>query len=132
VHAVERLGRTARVERVPVDPGWTGPASRPFWADLIGGSGPAPATVPTAPTVAIEVSAPHDSTDVLEASGGVDLIIASLHSEHSGGHSDGNAADLVALFRGPPTAGRTHRRYRVVSRAGFHEQGTVPTLFISS
>jgi hypothetical protein len=99
VHAVERLGRTARVEHVPVDPEATGPASRPFWADLIAGSGPAPATVPTPPTGAVEVTAPHDPTEVPEASGGADLIIASLHSgDRSAGNTSGHIADLVALF----------------------------------
>jgi hypothetical protein len=102
VHTVERLGRTARVERVPVDPEASGPASRPFWADLIAGSGPAPTTVPTTPTIAVEMPVPHDSTGASDAFEGADIIIASLHVEHSGdhssSHSDSHAADLVALF----------------------------------
>jgi hypothetical protein len=99
LHTVERLSRTTRVERVPVDPEASGPASRPFWADLIAGSGPAPATVPTALTVAHEAAVPHDSTGAFD---GADLIIASLRPEHSGDRSEGNSADntadLVALF----------------------------------
>lgn len=105
-HVVERLGRTARVERVPVDTDATGAASRPFWADLIGGSGPAPATVPTtpiAPSIAVETSASHDSTDGTD---GADLIITSLPPALSGDHCDSTSAtnnadvsaDLVALF----------------------------------
>ncbi|MBY8853325.1 hypothetical protein K7G98_35880, partial [Saccharothrix sp. MB29] len=46
---VDRHGRNALVEHVPVDPTATAPASRPFWADLIDASEPAPATAPTTP-----------------------------------------------------------------------------------
>ncbi|MFI7676457.1 hypothetical protein [Actinophytocola sp. NPDC049390] len=91
LHAVEHLDRTARVERVPVDSNATGPASRPFWADLIGDSSPAPATVPTAPAAPVD---PSPSTGPLAASDSADLIITSLRPEHSGDSS----ADLVALF----------------------------------
>ncbi|WP_158853151.1 hypothetical protein [Saccharothrix deserti] len=91
VAAVERLDRAARVERVPVDPTASGPASRPFWADLVGGSGPVPATVPTTPADAVDVPAPDAATGTFD---GADLIVTSLPPEHSGDHG----TDLVALF----------------------------------
>ena len=91
VNAVDDLGRTGRVERVPADPTATGPASRPFWADLVGDSNPVPATVPAAHEVTVERSTPGGSQ---VASEGADLIIASLRPEHSGGRR----ADLVALL----------------------------------
>jgi hypothetical protein len=91
LHAVEHLDRTARVERVPVDPNATGPAVRPFWADLIGDSSRAPATVLTAPMAPVD---PSPSVGPLPASDSADLIITSLRPEHSGDSS----ADLVALF----------------------------------
>ncbi|MCC8244994.1 hypothetical protein [Saccharothrix luteola] len=91
VHAVERLGRTARVQHVPVDPTATEPASEPFWADLIGGSGPAPVTVPNPPTAAV---GPSTTDTAPQPTDGADLIITSLRPEHSGGHG----ADRVALF----------------------------------
>jgi hypothetical protein len=95
LHAVEHLGRTARVERVPVDPNATGPASRPFWADLIGDSSPAPATVPTAPPAPVDLS---PSTGPLAASGSADLIVTSLRPEHSSDSSADRSIDQVALF----------------------------------
>ncbi|CRK55153.1 hypothetical protein [Alloactinosynnema sp. L-07] len=95
VAAVERLGRAARVERVPVDPTSTGPASRPFWADLVGGVGPAPATLPTAPELTVEVSVPDVVTAPVDSA---DLIVASLPPHRPGGHGHGNTADLIALY----------------------------------
>jgi hypothetical protein len=79
------------VERVPADPTVTGPASRPFWADLVGESNPVLATIPAAHEVTVERSTP-DGSQV--ASEGADLIITSLRPEHSGGRR----ADLVALL----------------------------------
>ena len=91
VTAVERLDHAARVERVPVDPTSTGPASRPFWADLVGGVNQAPVTVPIAPEGTVEVSVPDAVTDLGD---GAALIVASLPQHLSGDHS----ADLVALY----------------------------------
>ncbi|WNV90187.1 hypothetical protein [Umezawaea sp. Da 62-37] len=91
VTVVERLGRSARVERVPVDPTSTGPASRPFWADLVGGVNQAPVTVPSAPENTAEVSVPDA---VIDLGAGAALIVASLPPHLSGDHS----ADLVALY----------------------------------
>ncbi|WP_051772739.1 hypothetical protein [Saccharothrix sp. NRRL B-16314] len=95
IAAVERLDRGVRVERVPVDATSTGPASRPFWADLVGGVGPAPATLPTAPKVTVEVPFPHAGTEPVDSA---DLIVTSLPSHRSGDHGDGNTADLIALY----------------------------------
>jgi hypothetical protein len=91
LRVVEDLGRTVRVEHIPIDQGAPGPASRPFWADLVSGSGPAPATVPIVPASAIEVHT-HDVGNVRDA--GADLLVACLPPHHSGDHS----ADLVALL----------------------------------
>lgn len=90
-NAVERLGRSARVEHVPDESTTTGPASRPFWADLVGGTGPAPTTIPTTPAVATEADAPHHTT---APTGDADLVVTRLHPRHSGDRG----ADLVALF----------------------------------
>lgn len=95
IAAVERLHRVARVERVPVDPTSTGPASRPFWADLVGGAGPAPATLPTAPEVTVEVPVPDAVTERADSA---DLIVTSLPTHRFGDHGHGNTADLIALY----------------------------------
>ena len=91
VHTVERLGRCARAERVPDEPVTTGPASRPFSADPVDGTSPAPATVPTAPAVTGDADAPHHTTAPV---GGADLVVTTLHPRYSGDRG----ADLVALF----------------------------------
>ncbi|MEV8438787.1 hypothetical protein AB0425_15540 [Actinosynnema sp. NPDC051121] len=90
VHAVKRLGRTARVERIPVDQATTGPASRPFWADLVGGTASAPVTLPYPPAVAAGSSATDAVTPVFDRA---DLVVTSARPQHCGGHG----ADLVAL-----------------------------------
>jgi hypothetical protein len=95
IAAVERLDRAARVERVPVDATSTGPASCPFWADLVGGVGPAPATISTAPEVAVEVPLPDVVTEPVDSA---DLIVTSLPPRRSGDHGHGNTADLIALY----------------------------------
>ncbi|MFC4853962.1 hypothetical protein [Actinophytocola glycyrrhizae] len=95
VAAVERLDRAARVERVPVDPTSTAPASRPFWADLVGGLGTAPAALPTAPELTVEVPLPDAVT---EPAGSADLIVTSLPPQRSGDHGHDNNADLIALY----------------------------------
>ncbi|MFJ8813815.1 hypothetical protein [Amycolatopsis thermoflava] len=80
VHAVERLGRAAQIDRVP-RPSDTGETpSAPFWADLIANRDPTPAT--------------PASGEETGRTGSVDLIISSVHPEQSGGGS----ADLVALY----------------------------------
>ncbi|MGW5054965.1 hypothetical protein [Actinokineospora sp. NPDC004072] len=84
---VERLGRTVRVEHLPADPSVTSPASRPFWADLVTGSTPAPAPLPTA---SAKVPTSHPATGTV---GDADLIVTSLPPAHCG-----DRADLVALF----------------------------------
>jgi hypothetical protein len=88
---IEGLDRTGRVMRVAVDPRVSGPASRPFWADLVGG----PDRVPVA------LSEPTGSGGASRVLDGVptgaaqaDLIITSLRPEHSGDR----ASDLVALL----------------------------------
>jgi hypothetical protein len=91
VCTVEHLGRTVRIEHVPLDPTAIGPASRPFWADLIEDSDPAPAPVSTAPAVAVDTDARHGKS---RTSGGADLIVASLCPQHCANRG----ADLVALF----------------------------------
>ncbi|ANZ42560.1 hypothetical protein BBK82_07630 [Lentzea guizhouensis] len=91
IAVVERLGRAARVERIPVDPTSTGPASRPFWADLVGGVDLAPRTIPTAPEATVAVPVPGIATNPSDAA---DLIVASLPPHLSGNQS----ADLVALY----------------------------------
>jgi len=91
VAAVERLDRAVRVEHMPVDSTVTGPAAQPFWADLVGGSDPTPATRPTTSAAIVEVPAPDAGTGVVD---GADLIVTSLPPQRAGDHS----ADLVALF----------------------------------
>ncbi|MEV0675919.1 hypothetical protein AB0I60_05275 [Actinosynnema sp. NPDC050436] len=91
IAVVERLDRAAHVERIPVDPTPTGPASRPFWADLVRGVDPAPTTVPTAPEATVAVPVPGEVANLGDAA---DLIVASLPPHVSGNQS----ADLVALY----------------------------------
>ncbi len=95
VAAVERLGRVARVECTPVDPTAAGPASRPFWADLVSGAGPAPATIPTAPEVTVEVPVVDVVTEPVDSA---DLIVTSLPPHRCGDHGHGNTADLFTLY----------------------------------
>ncbi|KAA2262858.1 hypothetical protein F0L68_11605 [Solihabitans fulvus] len=88
---VEELDRAGSVVGVTVDPAVTGPASQPFWADLVGGPSPAPVTVR-------QPSPPNGDAGVLGAvpieATQADLIITSLRPEHSGDR----ASDLVALL----------------------------------
>jgi hypothetical protein len=88
---IQGLDRTGHVVRVATDPSVSGPASRPFWADLVGGPDRAPAAL-SAPTPTdrdgrVLDGAPTGTADT-------DLIITSLRPEHSGDH----ASDLVALL----------------------------------
>ncbi|GAA4412170.1 hypothetical protein GCM10023148_05530 [Actinokineospora soli] len=94
IAAIERLDRAARIERVPVDPTSTAPASRPFWADLIGAATPPP-TVPTAPEVTIEAPFPGTTTEPADSA---DLIVTSLAPHRCDHLGHGNTADLVALY----------------------------------
>lgn len=88
---VEELDRAGSVVGVTVDPTVTGPASPPFWADLVGGPSPAPVTVgqpsPTIGDAGVLGAVPVEATQA-------DLIITSLRPEHSGDR----ASDLVALL----------------------------------
>ncbi len=93
IAVVERLHRAARVEHIPVDPTSTCPASRPFWADLVGGAGPAPATLPTAPEVIVEVPFPDTVTEPVDSA---DLIVTRLPPHRSSDHDHGTTADLIA------------------------------------
>lgn len=90
---VERLGRRGRVVRVAAETDLTGPASRPFWADLVGDSQRTPVTstrVPEPPLSGLD-NAVLDGPDAVPAD--TDLIITSLRPEGSGERT----TDLVAL-----------------------------------
>ncbi|PRY35104.1 hypothetical protein [Umezawaea tangerina] len=89
--AVERLDRTARIEYVAVDPTLVGPASRPFYADLVDGPDVAPAPATTATATTIGRFAPDTMTGAFDRA---DLIVTSLPPHHSGDHG----ADLVSLY----------------------------------
>lgn len=103
---VESLDRTGRIVRVAADTNITGPASRPFWADLVGDPDPAPTTAPadhSQPSLAgIDrtvsddpnyVSSDSVTSVVDSAVGSADLIITSLRPDHDGDQ----AGDVVAL-----------------------------------
>ena len=89
--AIEGLDRTGRGVRIAVDPSATGPVSRPFWADLIGGPDHSPATVSPPPHSGVG-NGVLDGAETVSAD--TDLIITSLRPEHSGDHT----SDLVALL----------------------------------
>jgi SAM-dependent methyltransferase len=89
--AIAGLDRAGRVVCVAADPSVSGPASRPFWADLVAGPDNAPALL-SGPT-----PGSGDSRVATGAPSGVaqvDLIITSLHPEHAGDR----ASDLVAVL----------------------------------
>ena len=91
--AVERLDRSPRVVRVAAETNLTGPASRPFWADLVGDPHrtPATATASSEPSPSGLDPAVLDGPDAVPAD--TDLIITSLRPADSGDHT----SDLVAL-----------------------------------
>jgi hypothetical protein len=93
LHTVERLERRGRVVRVAAETDQAGPASRPFWADLVGDPQRTPATATRVPQPPL--SGPDravlDGPDAVPAD--TDLIITSLHPEGSGERT----SDLVAL-----------------------------------
>lgn len=95
VTAVERLDRTAHVEHLPITSTSTGPASHPFWADLIAGAGSTPVTIPIAPEVTVDAPVPDAVTEPV---GSADLIVVSLPPRDSGEPGYSNVADLVALY----------------------------------
>jgi len=99
VTLVQRLDRTARVEHVPVDPTVTGPASRPFRAELVAGPTHSLAVLPAAPETTAEPTAPDSIAADADAA---DLIVTSvppLHcGDHCGDHDGDHVADLVALY----------------------------------
>ena len=85
------LDRAGRVGRIAANPHDSGPASRPFWADLVAG----PDHAPTAFSVPTPVGG--DSRVLDGAPTGVaraDLIITSLRPEQAGDR----ASDLVAML----------------------------------
>ncbi|GLY71683.1 hypothetical protein Atai01_83020 [Amycolatopsis taiwanensis] len=88
--AVDGLDRSARVVRVAAETNLAGPASRPFWADLVGDPQRAP-VADSAPMLSGLDPAVLDGPDAVPAD--TDLIITSLRPEHSGD----NSSDLVAL-----------------------------------
>lgn len=88
---IEGLDRVGRVVRVAADPSVSGPASRPFWADLVSGPDRAPAAF-AEPTPAGDDRRVLDGVPTGAAQ--ADLIITSLRPEHSGDR----ASDLVALL----------------------------------
>lgn len=91
--AVERLDRRGRVVRVAAETDLAGPASRPFWADLVGD----PQHTSVAGSWASEPSLSGLDDAVLDGPDAVpadtDLIITSLRPEGSGERT----SDLVAL-----------------------------------
>jgi hypothetical protein len=91
--AIESLDRVGRVVRIPVDSTLTGPASRPFWADLVDGPDhPHPAVAPSRrPGLGGDASdsAPGASPDA-------DLVITTLRPEHGGDRSSDHVALLAA------------------------------------
>jgi hypothetical protein len=95
--AVNSLDRSGRVVRVAAETDLTGPASRPFWADLIGNSVGDPQSTPATATRVSEPPPTGLDPAVLDGPDAVpadtDLIITSLRPEHSGDHT----SDLVAL-----------------------------------
>lgn len=88
--AVEGLGRTGRVVRVAAEPNLTGPASRPYWADLVGTDTQSSATG-SAPRLSGLDRAVLDGPDAVSAD--ADLIITTLRPGDTGDH----ISDLVAL-----------------------------------
>lgn len=89
--AIEDLDRTARVLRVQADSIARGPASPPFWADLLGG--------PNNPHAPEPDSRPGDAPAATAArfdlaAGTAELIITSLRPEHN----PDRASDHVALL----------------------------------
>ncbi|GAB3436388.1 hypothetical protein [Actinophytocola sediminis] len=94
VAAVEHLDRTVHIERILIAPRSTRPASRPFWADPVGGVDSTPATILTAPDLTVEEPVPDAVTEPVDRA---DLIVTSLPPHYCGEHGYGNVADLVAL-----------------------------------
>lgn len=90
LEVVENLGRSGRVVRVAAERNLTGPASRPFWADLVGTDAPSLVEA-SAPAPSGVDGAVLDGPDAVTAD--TDLIITSLRPSDSGDH----IGDLVAL-----------------------------------
>jgi hypothetical protein len=90
---IEGIGRTGRVLRVAAEATVAGPASRPFWADLVGGPDHLTTTVAPPPR-----SGPGGrALDSAEgASSNADLIITTLRPEHSGDRSSDHVTLLAA------------------------------------
>ncbi|HJT04797.1 MAG TPA: hypothetical protein VJ757_14415 [Pseudonocardiaceae bacterium] len=91
--AIDDLDRTAALIHLQRDSTASGPASRPFWADLL--------QTPEAPcpfgTHRRTDCAPDTAASQLDATTGTtDLIITSLHPEHSGDRASDHVALLAA------------------------------------
>ena len=90
---IEGLDRTARVIPIQVDPNACGPASRPFWDDLLHTT-PSPRRPGTGP---LPGSAPGAAANRLDtATATADLIITNLRPEHSGDRTSDHVALLAA------------------------------------
>jgi SAM-dependent methyltransferase len=94
--AVKSLDRNGRMVRIAAEENLTGPASRPFWADLVGDPDHTPASPASRPGLDGSVlDGPDDvSPDSVNSA---DLIITSLRPEHRNDVTGDHASDLVAL-----------------------------------
>ncbi|MGH3856922.1 MAG: hypothetical protein ACRDR6_26270 [Pseudonocardiaceae bacterium] len=91
--AIEDLDRTARVIRVQADSIDRGPASPPFWADLLGG----PNNPHTPESDSLSGDAPGPTAARFElAAWDTELIITSLRPEHSADRASDHVALLAA------------------------------------
>lgn len=91
--AIDDLDRTATVIHLQPDPTTSGPASRPFWADLLQTpEAPHPSGTHPRPDCAPDTAASRLDT----TTGTTDLIITSLHPEHSGDRASDHVALLAA------------------------------------
>jgi hypothetical protein len=98
--AVENLDRSGHVVHVAAEDNLTGPASRPFWADLVDDRTPLTASSPSSLRSPSGIDATKlDDPDAISRGGvdssvdSADLIITSLRPAYSGNQS----SDLVAL-----------------------------------
>jgi hypothetical protein len=90
---IDDLDRTTAVIHLQPDPTNSGPASRPFWADLV----PSPQDARPPGTNSLPGSASGAATTGLDAApADSDLIITSLHPEDSGERSSDHVALLAA------------------------------------
>jgi hypothetical protein len=88
--AVRGLDRTTQVIQIEPEPGPHHPAARPYWADLVSDPQRVGDTEPAPRTGGWSTPAPDRFG---AAAAGADLVLTSLHPEHSGNR----ASDQVAL-----------------------------------